>query len=89
MIDGVMTPFVAPKLNGETLIVTALLIDRQGNLWVGTSDQGIYRIRGTDVDHFGSADGLSGDNVYDFFEDRRVTSGLLHRRGSICCATFA
>ncbi len=70
VIDGIMTPFVAPKLNGEALIVTALLIDRQGNLWVGTSNQGIYRIRGTDVDHFGSADGLSGDNVTCFLEDR-------------------
>ena len=70
MIDGALKPFIAPKLNGETLPVASLLIDRQGNLWVGTDGQGVYRIHGLDVDHFGSVDGLSGDSVYDFFEDR-------------------
>jgi ligand-binding sensor domain-containing protein len=70
MIDGVLKPFVIPKLNGETLNVDALLIDREGNLWVGTESQGVYRIHGTDVDHFGSADGLSSDHVNRFFEDR-------------------
>ncbi|MGA8087269.1 MAG: two-component regulator propeller domain-containing protein [Terracidiphilus sp.] len=70
MIDGALKPFIAPKLNGETLPVASLLIDRQGNLWVGTDGQGVYRIHGLDVDHFGSVDGLSGDSVYGFFEDR-------------------
>jgi len=70
IVDGAMTPFAVPKLNGETLEVAALLIDRQGNLWVGTSNQGIYRIHGSDVDHFGSADGLSSDYVNQIFEDR-------------------
>ncbi len=70
MVAGVLRPFVIPKLNGETLDVDDLLIDRQGNLWVGTESQGVYRIHGTDVDHFGSADGLSSDHVNRFFEDR-------------------
>ena|ERR1039458_6312296 len=52
MVDGVLKSFVAPKLNGESLEVMALLEDHQNNLWVGTSNQGIYRIRGTDVDHY-------------------------------------
>ena len=70
LVAGVLRPFVIPKLNGETLDVDDLLIDRQGNLWVGTESQGVYRIHGTDVDHFGSADGLSSDHVNRFFEDR-------------------
>jgi len=70
LVDDVLKPFVVPKLNGETLMVETLLVDRQGNLWVGTDSQGIYRIHGTDVDHFGSADGLSSDYVCRFFEDR-------------------
>jgi ligand-binding sensor domain-containing protein len=70
VVDGRLKPFIAPKLNGETLRVSALSIDRQNNLWVGTIDRGIYRIHNGDVDHFGAADGLSGDCVNQFFEDR-------------------
>ena len=70
MIGGALKPFVVPKLNGEALDVEALLIDRQGSLWVGTGNQGLYRIHGTDVDHFGSVDGLSSDDMSRLFEDR-------------------
>jgi streptogramin lyase len=62
--------FVAPKLNGENLGVNALLNDRQNSLWVGTTNQGIYRVRGKDVEHFRSTDGLSSDSGWTFFEDR-------------------
>jgi ligand-binding sensor domain-containing protein len=37
---------------------------------VGTDGRGIYRIYGGHVEHFGSANGLSGDYVTNFFEDR-------------------
>jgi streptogramin lyase len=70
VVGGVMQPFAVPKLKGETLRVCALLMDRQGSLWVGTFNQGLYRIHGTDVDHFGSANGLSSDAVNHLFEDQ-------------------
>jgi len=69
MVDGILKPFLAPNLNGETLEVLELRSDRQNSLWVGTT-QGLYRIRGTDVDHYGSTDGLSSDYVNEIFEDR-------------------
>src|SRR5262249_49924518 len=69
MIKGVMTPFLAPSLNGETLEVLNLCLDHQDNLWIGTT-HGIYKIRGTDADHFGSEEGLSSDFVTKVFEDR-------------------
>jgi signal transduction histidine kinase/ligand-binding sensor domain-containing protein len=69
MVNGALQPFVAPGFNGESVEVLALCIDHQNNLWVGTH-AGIYKIHGTDVDHYGTADGLSGDNVYKIFEDR-------------------
>jgi hypothetical protein len=37
LVNGTLKPFVAPKLNGETLTVIALLSDHQGNLWVRIS----------------------------------------------------
>jgi len=81
LINGTLKPFIAPKLNGETLTVTALLSDHQKNLWVGTL-HGLYKIRGTNVDHYGTAKGLSGDVVRQIFEDREgniwvATSGGL------------
>ena len=70
LTDGILKPFLAPKLNGETLTVTAVLrCDHQENLWVGTL-HGLYKIRGKNVDHYGSAEGLSGDVVRNIFEDR-------------------
>jgi ligand-binding sensor domain-containing protein len=81
VVDGVMTPFVVPKLNGETLEVDCLLFDHQGNLWVGTANQGIYRIHGTDVDHYGSRDGLSGDMVLAFSEDREGNLWIATAKG--------
>src|SRR5258705_4068835 len=74
IVDDALKSFVAPTLNGETLGVNALLNDRQNSLWVGTTNQGIYRIRGKAVEHFRSTDGLSSDLVWTFFEDRE---GLL------------
>jgi ligand-binding sensor domain-containing protein len=70
LVDRKLKSFVAPKLNGETLQVMALLEDHQKNLWVGTANQGIYRIHGTDVDHYRSIDGLSSDFIFAFYEDR-------------------
>jgi signal transduction histidine kinase/streptogramin lyase len=70
MVGDALTSFVAPTLNGETLEVIALLNDRQKSLWVGTGNQGIYRIHDGDVDHYRSTDGLSSDLVGGFFEDR-------------------
>lgn len=69
VVDGVLTPFLVPKLNGETLEVTTLCSDHQNHVWVGTT-RGLYRIRGTDVDHYGSTEGLSSDFVQQIFEDR-------------------
>src|SRR5215472_2189570 len=81
--DGTVRPFVAPKLNGETIAVSALLNDRQGNLWVGADNSGLYRIRGTDVDHYGTDEGLSSEVIQPFgiFEDREGNIWVLTRQG--------
>jgi ligand-binding sensor domain-containing protein len=76
-----MQPFAVPKLNGEPLEVNTLLIDRQGSLWVGTLNQGLYRIHGADVDHFGSANGLSSDSVNYLFEDREGSVWVATTKG--------
>jgi len=70
LVQGRWKSFKAPELDGSTLRVTALSRDRNGVLWVGTGDRGIYRIRGDNVDHFDSTKGLSSDLVNGFSEDR-------------------
>ena len=37
---------------------------------MGTSGNGLFRIRGDVVEHYGQAEGLSGDFVIDLFADR-------------------
>ena len=73
LVGGIWKTFTAPGLDGSTLSVTTLHIDRDGALWVGTFGKGVYRIHGETVDHFGATDGLSGDSVTQIFEDREGT----------------
>jgi signal transduction histidine kinase/ligand-binding sensor domain-containing protein len=70
LVDGVWKDYVVPGLDGSRLGVAALLTDRDNGLWIGTVNQGIYRVYGGHADHFGSADGLSSDSVQGFYEDK-------------------
>jgi len=73
---------VLPGFDSSKLAVNRLLLDRDGALWIGTTDKGLYRIINGRVDHFGAEDGLSGDSVYCLYEDREgsiwvaTTNGL-------------
>src|SRR5580698_9285640 len=42
--------------------------DSDKNIWIATFGDGIYRIHGQAVDHFGRADGLSSDTVSNLYE---------------------
>jgi signal transduction histidine kinase/ligand-binding sensor domain-containing protein len=61
--------FTAPGFNGANISVRTLFLDRDNCLWVGTENQGIYRIRGHSVDHFGHEDGLSSNSIHQIFQD--------------------
>jgi signal transduction histidine kinase/ligand-binding sensor domain-containing protein len=80
MINGALRPLLTPKLNSETLRVLDLYIDHQNSLWVGTN-QGLYRIIDNDLQHYGSADGLSGDFVYRIIEDREGNLWVATQQG--------
>ena len=67
---GVLKPFVTSNFDGSRLSVTSMMVDRDGNLWVGTDAKGVFRIHGDAVEHYGHTEGLSGDSVWAFFEDR-------------------
>ena len=82
--QGVWKPFVAAKLNGSNLEVTALFSDHKGTLWVGTTDEGIYRINEGKIDRFSSMDGLSSDTVSGFYEDREGNLWVATSEGVDC-----
>jgi PAS domain S-box-containing protein len=66
--NGVPTPVVLPNFDGSKLVIYKLMEDSDKNLWIATVGDGIYRIHGQTVDHFGRPDGLSSDTVFDLYE---------------------
>jgi len=84
LVQGAWKPFVTPELDSSTLEVQALFLDREGALWIGTYKQGIYRIHGRKVDFFHSADGLSSNSVYQFYEDREGNLWVATSKGIDC-----
>jgi signal transduction histidine kinase/ligand-binding sensor domain-containing protein len=83
-VRGVWKPFVVPGFDSSTLEVQTLFLDPNNTLWIGTVNQGIYRISGEQVDHFGGADGLSGDSVRRIFQDREGNLWVTTSRGIDC-----
>ena len=82
--QGAWKPFLTPKLSGSTLEVTALFLDRENSLWIGTADQGVYRLYDGKVDRFSSADGLSSNSVSGFYEDREGNLWVATSEGIDC-----
>jgi signal transduction histidine kinase len=85
--------FATPTFDGSKLVVNALLMDRDQNLWVAALT-GLYRIHGDVVDRFGAADGLSSDTVLELFEDREgilwaATSGGLDSFSDTSITTYS
>ncbi|SEG69136.1 Two component regulator propeller [Bryocella elongata] len=84
--DERWSPYTAPGFNGANVAVNTLFLDQDHCLWIGTENQGIYRIHGQNVDHFGHDDGLSSNFVTRIFQDHEggiwiaTSEGLDHFR---------
>ena len=68
MVNG--TPQKATLRETGSAHIISLFVDRDQSLWMGTTNDGIYRMAGGRVDHFRSEGGLSSNAVTRFFEDR-------------------
>jgi signal transduction histidine kinase/ligand-binding sensor domain-containing protein len=67
---GQWASYIVPRFDGSTIRSQFLFVDRNQTLWVGTQSQGLYRIHDGVADHYGSANGLSGDTVDAIYEDK-------------------
>ncbi len=63
-------PLPLPANLGELLKVRSLLVDREGNLWVGTVGSGLIRLRRAPLTAYGKDEGLSDSNFSSVFQDR-------------------
>jgi signal transduction histidine kinase/ligand-binding sensor domain-containing protein len=67
---GKWASYVVPGFNGAAIRANIFLVDHRKSLWVGTEGDGLYRIEAGIGDHYGSADGLSGNSPGPIYEDR-------------------
>jgi signal transduction histidine kinase/ligand-binding sensor domain-containing protein len=72
-IEQKWTTRAFPKIPVYNSNVTALFVDRDNVLWIGTANHGVFRVAGTAIDNYGRADGLSSDAVVGFFQDLEGT----------------
>jgi ligand-binding sensor domain-containing protein/signal transduction histidine kinase len=68
--NGDFISYVVPGFDGATIRAVSLFLDREQTLWVGTASQGLYHIHDGRADHYGAAQGLTGDEVNSIYEDR-------------------
>ena len=79
--EGVWRDYILPGLDGPQMNVSTLLRDREGDLWLGTANNGLYRIHDGQADHYGSTEGLSSDAVQGLYEDREGDLWVATSRG--------
>jgi len=69
LVDGEIRPYSVPGVKQHPAVVR-LFRDRDGSLWIGTTDRGLLHVHDTRTDVFALSDGLSGDSILSVFEDR-------------------
>jgi signal transduction histidine kinase/ligand-binding sensor domain-containing protein len=79
--NGHFKTLCLPSFDGTAIQTTRLRHDRHGALWIGTANNGVYRIYRSRVDHYRASDGLSGDSIRDIFEDREGVVWISTTRG--------
>ncbi len=53
----------------EVRDIRAILADVDGNLWIGTQQDGLFRLNNGSLAHLSEADGLTDSNIYALLED--------------------
>ena len=78
---GKWASYIVPGFDGSKVNALAMHVDRNGSLWIGTDNSGLYRVHSGIAEHYGTADGLSGKAVHSFYEDREGNLWVLTDAG--------
>ena len=70
LVDGNAEAYTPPGNRPQGFKPLRMLRDRNGSLWIGTTDRGLLHVHEGKTDVFDQSDGLSGDYINKFFEDR-------------------
>src|SRR5262245_17393661 len=82
--QGGFNPVAVSGFDGTAVAVSVLFMDRDKAMWIGTEGQGIYRLVDDQIDRFQVADGLSGDSVKAFYQDREGNVWVATSEGIDC-----
>jgi ligand-binding sensor domain-containing protein len=78
---GKWSPFIVPGFDGPSIRSHGIHVDRHNSLWVGTENNGLYRIHDGVADHYAAPNGLSGNAVRSFYEDREGNLWVITESG--------
>jgi signal transduction histidine kinase/CheY-like chemotaxis protein/ligand-binding sensor domain-containing protein len=73
-----------PALVPGRKVFTALLLDQQRNLWIGTEQHGLDAIEAGKLVHYGAAQGLPNAPVHAIFQDAQHTVWVGTQGGGMC-----
>ena len=72
---------IGPPTSDSSFMRGAMVCDRDGNVWIGTTGQGLLRLRENKVERFTRSDGLSSNFVTSLVEDREGDIWVATARG--------
>lgn len=78
--NGQAKPF-GPRVPDSTFMRGAMACDRDGNVWIGTTGQGLLRLRENRVERFTRIEGLSSNLVTSLVEDHEGDLWIATARG--------
>ncbi|MDB6008577.1 MAG: integral rane sensor signal transduction histidine kinase [Gammaproteobacteria bacterium] len=79
LIDQTLMPVEFGGVEGAQIPAKSLFKDRQGALWIGTQNDGIYRVYDDQVDHFVAADSTKA--IFQIIEDQEGSIWLATKAG--------
>jgi signal transduction histidine kinase/ligand-binding sensor domain-containing protein len=67
---GRWSDYNAGEIRGSEISVETMLRDREGGLWIATTDKGLLHVHNGLIDTFTQSDGLSSNSIQNLYEDR-------------------
>ncbi len=55
----------------DSTAVRSILFDKNNNMWIGTSGQGLYCFQGNNINHYSKQNGLTHDYIHALYQDTR------------------